>query len=522
MSDEHFPDVDGTSKSLPRPTRIRQVRAFISAFYVSLAIVVGLLAAEAYVMSRLNDALSRLSAQQDQTLKLVTNAQSMALEVARLKLDNIETRAAEDLIDESLSKARYFATMFDNLFLDAAEDIFVHLENDPFDAKGRFRREATSLSKASHRVRNILSDMQSASGPNEVRQIAKALRHEKETILYSMRRLQDVIHQVLSLQSVQLETRLRAEQTLINRLAVVMAVVVVATVILSFLVILMSRRLIEEEAAIRQEAERKRLDAIMRQTEKMTSMTNLAAGMAHELNNPLGAIVQNTQNISRRLSPSLARNQEVAEQVGMDMEVLQAYLEKRDLEGMFQAITESCERASGIIKSLIDLSRPKTSAKTAVNIHDVIEQAISLACIDYELKHDCRFLEIEIVRQFDPDLPPLVCHERDMQDVILALLRNAAQAMADQPLAPRITVRTSHQKGTLRLEIEDNGPGLPPEIREHVFDPLFTTASPKRKGLGLSFVYTIVSVDHGGWVDVQSIPGEGAKFMIELPLASQD
>lgn len=271
-------------------------------------------------------------------------------------------------------------------------------------------------------------------------------------------------------------------------------------------------------AVVQDISERLRMIDALVQGEKMTSVTSLAAGMAHELNNPLGAIVQNAQNVRRRLSSDLPKNKDVANETGIDLEALSIYLHKRHVDDLFDGITESCERASGIIKQLVNLRPHLDQEKTPTAINGVVDDAIAMAAIDYDLKHDYRFTEIKIVRDFNRELPDVICREGDIKEAVLSILRNAAQAMADRTQSPKITIRTGLDGDRAFIEIADNGPGMEHAIMERIFDPMFTTHSPKRKGLGLSSTYSIVCDHHGGRLKVDSSPGNGAMFRIELPL----
>ena len=152
----------------------------------------------------------------------------------------------------------------------------------------------------------------------------------------------------------------------------------------------------------------------------------------------------------------------------------------------------------------------------------MLDKSLELAKNDYNLKKCCDILNIEIIKEYTPNLPPVLCVAMEIEQVFINLLKNAAQAMGDQPEPrpkPRITLRTGQQGKMVRVEITDNGPGIDEETIHHIFDPFFTTKDiGMGTGLGLSVSYTIIVTKHGGQLSVQSKPGQGATFAIDLPI----
>lgn len=267
--------------------------------------------------------------------------------------------------------------------------------------------------------------------------------------------------------------------------------------------------------------ERKKMQKIMIQTEKMMSVGGLAAGMAHEINNPLGVIMQVTQNIIRRTSPTLKSNIPVAEKCNIDLDNLRHYMDKRGITDYLHGIQEAGNRAASIVRSMLDFSRKSNSAKSSGDIEAVIETALSLASNDYDLKKQYDFKKIKIIRDYSS--PPLFNFtEMELSQVILNLIKNAAQALSDDEnkhKVPTITIRTSSSANIIRLEIEDNGPGIPHQDIKRVFEPFYTTKGPGLgTGLGLSVSYFIITQNHGGTITVDSTVGEGTRFTITLPI----
>lgn len=268
--------------------------------------------------------------------------------------------------------------------------------------------------------------------------------------------------------------------------------------------------------------ERVRVESMMVQTEKMMSVGGLAAGMAHELNNPLGGMMQGVQNIRRRISPDMKKNQEVASEIGIDLEKLQSYLEKRNVLSLIDGITDAGVRAASIVDNMMNFSRTLSESITPLNIADLLDSVVELAGMDYDLKKKYGFREITITRDYATDLPYVPCLEKEIKQVILNLLRNAAQAMStqrDRTEPATITLRTRLDGEMAQLEVEDNGPGMEAAVRDRVFEPFFTTRDVgEGTGLGLSVAYYLIHEQHQGSIDVESQPGKGTCFTIKLPL----
>ncbi|MFW5501331.1 MULTISPECIES: cache domain-containing protein [unclassified Maridesulfovibrio] len=267
--------------------------------------------------------------------------------------------------------------------------------------------------------------------------------------------------------------------------------------------------------------ERRKMQKIMVQNEKMMSIGGLAAGMAHEINNPLGIIMQVTQNIIRRTSPTLKSNLPDAEKCNIDLDNLRNYMDKRGINEYLRSIQEAGTRAAAIVKSMLEFSRKSNSSKSSGRIEPVIETALSLAANDYDFKKKYDFKTIKIIRDFNSS-PMFNFTEMEISQVILNLIKNAAQALIEEKNThkiPTITIRTSSDENFVRIEIEDNGPGIPHEDLEKIFEPFYSTKGPGiGTGLGLSVSYYIITHNHGGTITADSNPGEGTRFTISLPI----
>ena len=265
------------------------------------------------------------------------------------------------------------------------------------------------------------------------------------------------------------------------------------------------------------------LEEMMVQSEKMLSVGGLAAGMAHEINNPLGAILHNVQNIRRRLSPELPRNQEQAEELDIDLATVNRYLESREVPQLLDGIQQAGARAAKIVTHMLSFSRRSNRQLAPCDLPALIDQAVDIAGNDFDLTIGFDFKGQAIVRQFDPELGPVPCTANELEQVLLNLLKNAAQAIhvRPQPCEPgRITLRTRLNPPWAEIQVEDNGVGMPEAVRKRTFEPFFTTKEiGQGTGLGLSVSYFIITNNHKGQMEVQSAPGQGTCFTLRLPLA---
>ena len=268
---------------------------------------------------------------------------------------------------------------------------------------------------------------------------------------------------------------------------------------------------------------RVRIESMMVQTEKMLSVGGLAAGMAHEINNPLGAILQGSQNILRRIAPDMPQNRAVAEAIGIDLDRLNRYLEQRRVLHFLEGIREAGARAAKIVADMLSFSRRSESRFTPVDLEELLETVLRLAASDYDLKKKYDFKRITIQRDYDPALRIVYCDKTEIEQVILNLLKNAAQAMAEEgSSSPTITLCTCREPPYALIEVIDNGPGMDEKTLKRIFEPFFTTKEVgSGTGLGLSVSYFIVTEQHRGRLSVTSKPGQGACFSIRLPLGRE-
>ncbi len=264
-----------------------------------------------------------------------------------------------------------------------------------------------------------------------------------------------------------------------------------------------------------------RMEEMMIQSEKMLSVGGLAAGMAHEINNPLAGMMQNAQVVHNRISKNLPANEKAARELGISMEDIRSYMDKRQILHKLEMITETGLRAARIVKNMLAFSRKSDSVLEAHDLCDIIRETIELTKSDYNIKQHYDFKLIDIVEEFDSSLPHIFCDKNKIQQVFLNILKNGAEAMFEHKnnsFAPRFILRLYKESTMACIEIENNGPQMEEETRRRLFEPFFTTKPVDRgTGLGLSVSYFIITKDHKGEMAVDSPPDNNTKFIIKLP-----
>lgn len=268
--------------------------------------------------------------------------------------------------------------------------------------------------------------------------------------------------------------------------------------------------------------ERVRLEQMMIHSEKMTSLGGLAAGMAHEINSPLAGIGTSAFNIKNRIYGDLRKNVSAARECGVSLEGVRAYATMREIPKIVDSITQAGERAARIVRNMLKFSRNAESVFTAHDMAQLLDSTLELVASDYELKKTTRLGSLSVVRDYQDAMPRVRCEGSEMQQVFFNLFKNAIQAMASKEYSQGdqvLTVRLREEGEFARIEVGDNGPGMGNEVLRRIFEPFFTTKPEGQgTGLGLSVSYFIVTRQHGGTMEVQSLPGRGTTFTILLPL----
>jgi signal transduction histidine kinase len=252
------------------------------------------------------------------------------------------------------------------------------------------------------------------------------------------------------------------------------------------------------EALIRDVSERKKIDDETRdiyhqllQAEKMAALGQTISGVAHELNNPLATILSWAERLSQRPT-----------------------LEDTTRRGLETILSES-ERAARIVRNLLTFARKRQTTRTMVDVNQVIRETLALRAYEQQLTN------VIVLDALAAGLPQVFADGHQIQQVLLNLIINAEQAMVSTNGRGTLVVRTWHdiEQESVILEINDDGPGIPDELQPKIFDPFFTTKEVgKGTGLGLTVAYAIVQ-EHGGRLRLQSPPGRGASFFVELPVS---
>jgi signal transduction histidine kinase len=279
--------------------------------------------------------------------------------------------------------------------------------------------------------------------------------------------------------------------------------------------------------------DRVQIEEMMVQSEKMMSVGGLAAGMAHEINNPLAGMMQTATVMCDRLSNlELAANRAAAAEAGVPLQGIKAFMEARGIFKMLNRITESGMRAADIVSNMLSFARRDSGTISSHRLCELMDQTLDLAGTDYDLKKRYDFRQIDILRKYAKDVPKVPCQPAKLQQVLMNIFRNGAEAMQSAKAAhphadgwvPQFILRLAHERaaGWVRIEIEDNGPGMEESVRRRVFEPFFTTKPTDRgTGLGLSVSYFIITENHRGEMSVQSSPGQGSTFIIRLPVSRE-
>ncbi len=241
------------------------------------------------------------------------------------------------------------------------------------------------------------------------------------------------------------------------------------------------------------------MESMLIQNEKMLSLGELAAGLAHEINNPLAVILNGLQNIERRTSHKLSKNHEVADTLGFNIDQLQEYLKQRELTTFIQSMRIAGEQAARIVTNMLEFSRGNTRQLKYENINTVLQHALEMAKNSLVLRNKNKANPVNIMAEFGEHLPDIPCSATEIQQVVINLLRNAAQAFylfgVDTPRTENtIWLRTLIKDRYLCIEVADNGPGMSDDVLKHVFEPFYTTKDVGQgTGLGLSVSYFIIT-----------------------------
>ena len=279
--------------------------------------------------------------------------------------------------------------------------------------------------------------------------------------------------------------------------------------------------------------EQRMLEAQLSQANKLESIGQLAAGIAHEINTPTQYVGDNTRFLEQSfadLRPLLERADALARKVAdgsagdADARALLSAIEEADVEYLAEEIPraigqslEGIERVSRIVSAMREFSHPSVDEKTPVDLNHAIESTVTVATNEWKY-----VAEVEL--DLDPELPAVPCLPGELNQVFLNMIVNAAHAIGDAvgdggQGRGTIRVATRRDDDMVEVRIADTGAGIPPEVRSRVFDPFFTTKEVgKGTGQGLAIAHSVVTQKHGGTLTFESEVGVGTTFVVRLPL----
>ncbi len=254
--------------------------------------------------------------------------------------------------------------------------------------------------------------------------------------------------------------------------------------------------------------------------EKLQSTLKLAAGIAHEINNPLGAVLQGVQTVKRRLGTELPQNIELAASLQLDLEKLKQYCVERDIFKFLESIQLSGEQAAKVIATLLDFTPRAEVNYQPYSLEKIIDRALSHLPQDPLLRKTQILNLVHVDKQYTSDLPDIKCQPLEIERVLIGILKNAVQAteVTQNERPPEVIIRTYMENGWVGIDIEDNGIGMNDEEKSHLFELFFTTKGVGiGTGLDLAMAYHIIKVSHQGKISVVSIRGQGTKVTIQFP-----
>lgn len=254
------------------------------------------------------------------------------------------------------------------------------------------------------------------------------------------------------------------------------------------------------------------------QSERMFSVGNLASGVVHEITNPLAGIIQNGQSLMNRLTGDLPANKKCAEKIGLDLNMLQKYLEERKILKMIESIRTSGINASHIIKSLNNFTKKDIGGKSYNSLEPLINQGLQLVTSDYDIAAGYDFKKVKIEKSIDNTIPMILCEPNKIIQVFLYIFRFVACNISGKVKNPKIKISSEVESNNISIKIRDNGVPLTEGKIEKMFQPYFRNGdTPENDSLSLSLSKFIISDIHGGNLEVFSLK-DGNEVLIQFPL----
>jgi len=262
------------------------------------------------------------------------------------------------------------------------------------------------------------------------------------------------------------------------------------------------------------------LERQLAQANRLEAIGQLAAGIAHEINTPVQFIADNTRFLTDAFADILPALRQLAalepEEAPEALRALDLEFIAEEVPGALEQSLEGLARVTRIVRAMKDFSHPG-EGRADTDVNRAIESTVQVARNEWKYVAD---VELDL----DAAVGKVPCYEGELKQVVLNIVINAAQALGEQrdsgerESPGRIRISTRRLGERLRIEIADDGPGMTPEVKARVFDPFFTTKGVGvGTGQGLSLAHSVIVQKHGGAIDVETAPGEGARFVIEIP-----
>jgi signal transduction histidine kinase len=242
----------------------------------------------------------------------------------------------------------------------------------------------------------------------------------------------------------------------------------------------------------------KELERMVLMKQKMVSLGHVAAGIAHEIRNPLSGINIHLTNLKRIFDSSNGVAHERIE-------------ESKEIVGELQSASDKIE---SVIRRVMDFSKPSQPKLVVTNVNESIEEAIKLSSVTL------RKAEITLEKSLATNLPACHADRNLIEQVVLNLITNAVQAMEETEHSKKLEISSYNENNDVLIKVSDSGPGIPPKVRDKIFDPFFTTKTDS-SGIGLSLCHRIIA-DHGGSLHLTTSKWGGAEFRIRIPAKKDD
>jgi len=277
----------------------------------------------------------------------------------------------------------------------------------------------------------------------------------------------------------------------------------------------------------------KRTQLQLIQAEKMSSIGQMVAGVAHEINNPVNFIYGNLTHAEDYIKDLLEiirlyerHYPQPHPEIAAEIEEIELDFVTEDLPNLLNSMKVGAERIREIVKSLRIFSRLDEAEVKNIDLHDGIDSTLMI--LHNRLKAQPNHPGIEVVKNYG-NLPQVECYAGQLNQVFMNIIANAIDALEDCQNGaassrenirnPQIQINTARAGSQVQIRIADNGPGMPESVKQRLFDPFFTTKPVgKGTGLGLSISYQIVVDKHGGQMQCFSTPGQGTEFVIDIPI----